>query len=179
MVMFAWGFKGSLDMTNVPEAASRNLYKATAKQWNWTFTYPNGQQSFGEVWVEVDKPVAFATESTDVLHAFYLPQMRVKRDVIPGRSQVVWFEPKEVGDYHLFCAEYCGNDHSKMYAQLHVVSAEEFAQKSAARSRPSPSTTPTSSSRSRRRWPRSSPRSRTTAAACPRSTTSKTARSPA
>jgi cytochrome c oxidase subunit 2 len=129
MVMFAWGFKGSLDMTNVPEAASRNLYKATAKQWNWAFTYPNGQQSFGEVWVEVDKPVAFALESTDVLHAFYLPQMRVKRDVIPGRSQVVWFEPKEVGDYHLFCAEYCGNDHSKMYAQLHVVSAEEFAKK--------------------------------------------------
>jgi len=53
--------------------------------------------------------------------------MRVKRDVIPGRYQTVWFTPMELGDYHLFCAEYCGDDHSKMYAKVHVVTAEEFA----------------------------------------------------
>jgi cytochrome c oxidase subunit II len=128
MIMFAWGFKGSMDMTTVPLEASRNTYKATAKQWNWTFTYPNHpSQSYGEVWMEVNKPAQFLLESTDVLHAFYMPAMRVKRDVIPGRYQTVWFEPKEVGDYHLFCAEYCGNDHSKMYAKVHVVTAEEFA----------------------------------------------------
>lgn len=121
MVMFAWGFKGSLDMTNVPHEASRNLYKATAKQWSWSFTYPDGTQSFDEVWVQVDKPVAFALESTDVLHAFYVPSMRVKRDVVPGRLQTAWFHPTKQGDYHLFCAEYCGKDHSRMYATVHVV----------------------------------------------------------
>lgn len=130
MVMFAWGFKGSMDMTVVPEAAARNTYKATAKQWNWTFTYPNDPvQSYGEVWVVQNKPVQFLLESTDVLHAFYLPSMRVKRDVIPGRFQTVWFNPTELGTYHLFCAEYCGKDHSKMYAKLHVVTAAEFAKR--------------------------------------------------
>jgi cytochrome c oxidase subunit II len=127
MVMFAWGFKGSMDMTVVPEAAARNTFKATAKQWNWTFTYPNDpDQSYGQVWVVHNKPTQFLLESTDVLHAFYLPSMRVKRDVIPGRFQSVWFTPTELGTFHLFCAEYCGKDHSMMYAKLHVVTQAEY-----------------------------------------------------
>lgn len=128
MIMFAWGFKGSLDMMTVPHEASRNTYKATAKQWNWTFTYPNHPaQSYGEVWLEHNKPVQFLLESSDVLHAFSMPSMRVKRDVIPGRYQSVWFTPTELGEFHLFCAEYCGDDHSRMYAKVHVVPAAEFA----------------------------------------------------
>ena len=128
MVMFAWGFKGSLDMTNVPHGARQ--YKATAKQWNWTFSYPNDPvQSYGELWLEVGKPASFLLESTDVLHAFYMPSMRVKRDVVPGRYQKVWFQPIEKGEYHLFCAEYCGDDHSKMYAKVHVVDAVEYAKR--------------------------------------------------
>ncbi len=125
MVMFAWGFKGSLDMTNVPHGARQ--YKATAKQWSWTFSYPNNPvQSYGELWLEVNKPASFLLESTDVLHAFYMPAMRVKRDVVPGRYQRLWFQPTEVGEYHLFCAEYCGDDHSKMYAKVHVVDAATY-----------------------------------------------------
>ncbi len=127
MVMFAWGFKGSLDMITVPEAASRNMYKVTARQWNWTFAYPNHPvPSTNEVWLEVNKPAAFLLESVDVLHAFFIPTMRVKRDIVPGRFQTVWFTPIEIGDFHMFCAEYCGEFHSTMYAQVHVVSAEEF-----------------------------------------------------
>lgn len=127
MVMFAWGFKGSLDMTTIPFEASRNTYKATAKQWNWTFTYPNDPaQSYGQVWLVVDKPAQFVLESTDVLHAFYMPSMRVKRDVVPGRYQSVWFTPTQKGDFHLFCAEYCGDDHSRMYATVHVVDQATF-----------------------------------------------------
>ena len=126
MVMFAWGFKGSLDMLTVPSDARRHI--ALAKQWSWTFKYPNDPvASYGAVWVEVGKPVEFLLESSDVLHAFSLPSMRVKRDIVPGRYQSVWFVPTVLGDYHLFCAEYCGQDHSKMYAQLHVVTAEEYA----------------------------------------------------
>jgi cytochrome c oxidase subunit II len=139
MVMFAWGFKGCMDMTTVPEAASRNSYKATASQWSWLFTYPDQSTSSGELWLEVDKPVQFYLESTDVLHAFYMPSMRVKRDVVPGRFQSVWFTPKftktfapgekQEEEFHLFCAEYCGNDHSRMYAKVHVVGPEEFAKR--------------------------------------------------
>jgi cytochrome c oxidase subunit 2 len=128
MVMFAWGFKGCLDMTTVPQAASQNTYKATAQQWNWTFTYPNHPvKSSGAVWLEVNKPAQFLLESEDVLHAFYIPSMRVKRDVIPGRYHTVWFTPTQLGEFHLFCAEYCGDSHSQMYAKVHVVTAEEFA----------------------------------------------------
>lgn len=127
MVMFAWGYLGARDMTIVPLEATLNSYKATAKQWNWTFSYPrNKGTSYNEVWLEVDKPVQFQLESTDVLHAFYLPAMRVKRDVIPGRGQTVWFTPTKVGEYHLFCAEYCGQDHSAMYAKVHVVPSHVF-----------------------------------------------------
>jgi cytochrome c oxidase subunit 2 len=127
MVMFAWGFDGCMDMTYAPHEASRNQYKATAKQWNWAFSYPNDQaQSFNEVWLVKDKPVQFVLESTDVLHAFYIPSMRVKRDIIPGRLQTLWFTPTETGDFHLFCAEYCGQDHSRMYAKVHVVTQTEY-----------------------------------------------------
>lgn len=129
MVMFAWGFKGCMDMTTVPIEASRNTYKASASQWQWVFTYPDMSTSSGELWMEVDKPAQFLLESSDVLHAFYMPSMRVKRDVIPGRFQSIWFTPIKKGDFHLFCAEYCGQDHSRMYAQVHVVDAEAFAKK--------------------------------------------------
>ena len=64
-----------------------------------------------------------------MLHAFFLPAMRVKRDIVPGRQGTLWFHPTTKGEYHLFCAEYCGGDHSKMYAKLHVVSAEDYAKK--------------------------------------------------
>jgi cytochrome c oxidase subunit 2 len=126
MVMFVWGWKGSNDMLVAP--ADARQYKAVAKQWNWTFSYPGSKvQSYNELWLEVDKPAAFTLQSTDVLHAFFLPGMRVKRDVVPGRQQTAWFRPTKTGDYHLYCAEYCGKDHSKMYALVHVVSAEEYA----------------------------------------------------
>lgn len=127
MVMFAWGFKGSLDMTTVPFEATRNSYKASAKQWNWTFSYPDWPApSYGEVWFVVNKPAQVLLESSDVLHAFYMPAMRVKRDVVPGRFQSVWFTPTEIGEYHLFCAEYCGENHSTMYAKAHVVSEADY-----------------------------------------------------
>ncbi|MBL8748810.1 MAG: cytochrome c oxidase subunit II [Planctomycetes bacterium] len=127
MVMFAWGFAGSIDMTTVPYEASRNAYKASAKQWNWTFSYPNdAAKSYNEVWMRVGKPAQFTLESSDVLHAFYVPAMRVKRDIIPGRFQTVWFTPTDIGEYHLFCAEYCGENHSTMYARVHVVSEADY-----------------------------------------------------
>ena len=129
MVMFAWGFKGCLDMTTVPLEASRNTYKATASQWSWAFTHPNDPVTSPDVWMVVDRPAQFHLESVDVLHAFFVPSMRAKRDVIPGRFQTVWFTPTKLGTSHLFCAEYCGKDHSRMYARVHVVTAEEYAKR--------------------------------------------------
>lgn len=125
MVIFAWGWKGSIDMSVAPAGARQ--YKAVAAQWNWTFYYPNDSTpSVGELWLERDKPAVFTLESKDVLHAFSIPAMRVKRDVVPGRLGTLWFDPHVMGDYHLFCMEYCGLDHSLMYAKVHVVSPDEY-----------------------------------------------------
>lgn len=125
MVIFAWGWSGSFDMTMAPRNARK--YTANAKQWSWTFQYPNDPAtSTNEVWLEVGKPALFHLISTDVLHAFYVPSMRVKRDVVPGRINQVWFKPTDIGDYHLFCAEYCGLDHSRMRATVHVVGPDDY-----------------------------------------------------
>ncbi len=128
MVIFAWGWKGSLDMAVAP--ADARQHKVLAKQWSWTFFYPNDPvASVGEVWLEVGKPAAFTLESSDVLHSFFIPSMRIKRDVVPGMYNTIWVEPTQIGEYHLFCAEYCGLDHSLMYAKVHVVSGEKYRER--------------------------------------------------
>ncbi|GAB4136045.1 MAG: cytochrome c oxidase subunit II [Planctomycetota bacterium] len=125
MVIFAWGWSGSFEMTYAPRNARK--YTANASQWSWTFQYPNDPAtSTNELWLEVGKPALFHLISKDVLHAFYIPSMRVKRDVVPGRINTVWFQPTTIGDYHLFCAEYCGKDHSQMRAIVHVVSPAKY-----------------------------------------------------
>ncbi len=125
MVIFAWGWKGNLDQSIAPGDALQ--YQAIAQKWNWSFQHP-GQKGFtpGEFWVPLDRPVKFTTHSTDVLHSFYVPAFRAKRDVLPGRYQTVWFQATQEGSYPMLCAEYCGDEHSQMRAVVHVVTQEEF-----------------------------------------------------
>src|SRR5262249_6342110 len=65
--------------------------------------------------------------SEDVIHALYIPAFRVKHDVLPGRYTSLWFEPNKVGEYHLFCAEYCGADHSRMKGTVYVMEPSDYA----------------------------------------------------
>lgn len=131
MVIFAWGWKGNLEQSLAPSNALQ--YTAVAQKWSWAFGHPGKSQlRTGEVWVPVNTPVRFTMRSEDVLHSLYVPAFRAKRDVLPGRYQTVWFEATEVGDYPLFCTEYCGTDHSRMVAVVHVVSQEEWAKDPAA-----------------------------------------------
>lgn len=125
MVLFAWGWKGSLDMTMAPADALQ--YQAVGQQWEWQITHPGSKSpAIGEMWVPIDTPVKVILHSNDVLHSFYVPAFRAKRDVLPGRYQMVWFKATKLGDYHLMCAEYCGTNHSYMLGTVHVVSQEEF-----------------------------------------------------
>ena len=125
MIIFVWGWKGSLDMTVAPANALR--YKIVAKQWDWFITHPGDFVAVNnEMYVPVNTPVKLEMESQDVLHAFFVPAFRVKRDVLPGRYQTLWFEATEIGSYDIFCAEYCGMDHSQMRGTVHVVSQEVY-----------------------------------------------------
>ena len=131
MVVFAWGLVGNMDQQVAPKDAIG--YTVRAKKWAWGIIHPgDAKQTPAEMWVPEGKPVRVTMTSEDVLHSFYVPAFRQKRDVVPGVRQILWFEvPEGQGfagqDFHLFCAEYCGDQHSKMAGTVHVVSQEEFA----------------------------------------------------
>ena len=122
--IFFWGFKGYVTSTVAPTDAMEVV--VTARKWNWAFEYSDGTRTLNSIHVPVNKPVKFIMQSEDVIHSFYVPAMRLKRDVLPGRYTELWFKPTAPGTYHIFCAEYCGKGHSDMSAKLIVDSPDQF-----------------------------------------------------
>jgi cytochrome c oxidase subunit II len=96
------------------------------KQWMWKIQHPEGNREINELHVPVGKPVRLTMTTEDVLHSFYVPAFRIKKDVVPGMYTQLWFEATKVGSYHLFCAEYCGNQHSGMIGKVHVMEAADY-----------------------------------------------------
>lgn len=124
MVMFWYGWEGYLSLRNIP--ADAIPVKASARMWSWLFTYENGRTS-DKLYVPVGKPVKVHLIAEDVLHSFYVPAFRVKRDCVPGMDNYAWFVAEQPGSYDLFCAEYCGVGHSKMVTTVEAIPAPEFA----------------------------------------------------
>lgn len=119
--IFIGGWKGYLNMTTAPhEALEINV---SGIKWNWSFTYEKDTETVSnvaELHVPVDRPVKLIMRSEDVLHSFYIPAMRTKQDVIPGRYSYVWFEADKPGVYRVYCAEYCGDSHADMKTKVIV-----------------------------------------------------------
>lgn len=116
--IFARGVYGYMDMVTPPaETIDINV---TARKWDWSFQYPNGAIS-DQLHVPINRAIRLRMRSEDVLHAFYVPAFRAKSDVVPGRVTVMWFQPILEGSYDLFCAEYCGDQHSEMIKRQGVV----------------------------------------------------------
>ncbi|HVZ31273.1 MAG TPA: cytochrome c oxidase subunit II [Polyangiaceae bacterium] len=146
--MFHYGFKGYVKAMVAPEDAIE--MRVRGKQWAWDFYYPGDTEpSPSELVVPVSRPVKMVMSSQDVLHSFFIPEFRVKRDLVPGMYSSVWFEALEVTSKYnasdnkvtgepldLFCTEYCGTSHSQMLAKVHVVSAEDYAAFIAGKDRP-------------------------------------------
>jgi cytochrome c oxidase subunit 2 len=91
------------------------------KQWMWKLQHPEGRREINELHVPVNQPVKLVMTSEDAIHSFYLPEFRIKQDVLPGRYTSEWFEATKPGTYHLFCAEYCGTNHSRMIGSIYVM----------------------------------------------------------
>ncbi len=108
-----------------PPAETMNIY-ATGKQWMWKFQHLDGQREINELHVPVGRKVKMIMTSEDVIHDLYVPAFRVKADVIPGRYTHLWFEATKAGEYHLFCAEYCGTKHSGMIGKVVVMEPDDF-----------------------------------------------------
>lgn len=123
--MFWYSWNGYLTLVNVP--ADALTIEAVGRKWSWSFTYENGKTS-NRLVVPAEKAVRVAITSEDVLHSFYIPAFRVKKDAVPGITTQVWFRTPEPDTFDLFCAEYCGLAHSSMIAKVEVVPEEEFAQ---------------------------------------------------
>ena len=103
-----------------------------AKQWMWKLEHANGAREINALHVPVDVPIRLVMTSQDVIHSFFVPAMRVKADVLPGRYVEAWFQPTKVGAYHLFCTEYCGTDHARMIGGVVVMTQADFARWSGA-----------------------------------------------
>jgi cytochrome c oxidase subunit 2 len=123
-IVFVWGFKTYLKMHVAPKDAIQ--VKVTAQKWFWTFDYANGANSLNELIVPAGKPVRLLMSSQDVIHSFYVPNFRIKMDVLPNRYTTTWFTAKEPGDYQIFCAEYCGKGHSEMLGKVTVKSETDY-----------------------------------------------------
>ena len=124
VVIFIWGFRDWMDM-QVPPDDSMEI-RVTARQWSWQFDYPRDGIVSDKLVVPVNKPIKLIMSASDVIHSFYVPEFRVKKDVLPGRYTVVWFEATEPGVYNVFCTEYCGKDHSRMITRVEVKAADDY-----------------------------------------------------
>ncbi|HWQ31294.1 MAG TPA: cytochrome c oxidase subunit II [Blastocatellia bacterium] len=125
IVIAFWGFNLFVK-AYVPPGGDVTEINVTGKQWAWSFEHKDGTVIPGELHVPVGRPVKLVMSSTDVIHSFFIPDFRVKSDVVPGRYSSIWFTPKEVGDHQVFCTEYCGDSHSAMLATVHVVTEEQY-----------------------------------------------------
>lgn len=123
MGLFAWGLKGYINMRVAPNDAIP--INVVAQKWSWTFNYPQGA-SEPELVLPLGKSVKLIMTSRDVIHSFYIPAFRVKQDVLPNRYTTLWFTPTKIGTFHLFCAEYCGTQHSGMIRSVKVVEESEY-----------------------------------------------------
>ncbi len=124
LIMFYYGWAGWKPMNNPP----KDSYEITvyARMWNFTFEYENGKRT-DTLMLPKDRPVKLNLVALDVIHSLYIPAFRVKKDMVPGRKgNFMWFEPQREGEFDLFCAEYCGLQHSYMYNTVKVLNDSAF-----------------------------------------------------
>jgi len=124
MVIFAWATVVFFQIVRAPDQ-TLEIY-STGKRWMWRFQHIDGQSEINELHVPLGRPVKVVFTSEDVLHSLYVPAFRVKADAIPGRYSSIWFTPTKTGEFHLFCAEYCGTEHSGMIGKVVVMDPTDY-----------------------------------------------------
>jgi cytochrome c oxidase subunit 2 len=124
LIMFLWGAQLYFFASRPPAGAID--IAVVAKQWMWKFQHPEGPREIDELYVPVGVPVKLTMTSEDVIHSFFVPAFRIKRDVVPGRYITAWFEATKPGEYRLFCAQYCGTPHAGMIGQVIVLEPMDY-----------------------------------------------------
>ena len=124
MTMFGWGARIYFEQYK-PPANAIEVY-VVGKQWMWKLQHATGQREINQLHVPVGRKIKLIMTSEDVIHDFFVPAFRTKADVVPGKYTTLWFEATKAGTYHLFCAEYCGMNHSGMTGSVIVMEPREF-----------------------------------------------------
>lgn len=124
MAIFVWASVVFFQVVRPPDQ-TLEIY-ATGKRWMWRFQHIDGQREINQLHVPVGRAVKVIFTSEDVLHDLYIPVFRVKADAIPGRYSSIWFKATKTGDFHIFCAEYCGTRHSGMIGEVHVMEPDAY-----------------------------------------------------
>ncbi len=128
ILVIGFGVWGSQVLINITAPAPNEMViKVTGQQWDWSFEYPEqkGVKS-NELVLPINQPVRLEMQALDVLHSFWLPEFRVKQDLVPGRTTILRITPTQTGNFELRCAEICGMSHSGMRRPVRVVSSAEF-----------------------------------------------------
>jgi cytochrome c oxidase subunit II len=122
-VIFYQGFTAFVRMQTPPP----NCYdlRVSARQWAWQFVYPNGYID-KELHVPAGEPVRLTMTSEDVIHGLWIPALRVKQDVVPGRYTSLWFQADRIGTYDLLCTQFCGDEHSSMLSSVVVQDRKDY-----------------------------------------------------
>jgi cytochrome c oxidase subunit II len=123
-LVFLWSSSIYFDQAKVPDNAME--IQVVGKRWMWKLQHMTGQREINELHVPVGTPVKLTLTSEDVIHSFYVPAFRLKKDAVPGRYNTAWFTATKPGRYHLFCAEYCGTNHSAMIGWVDAMEPAAF-----------------------------------------------------
>jgi cytochrome c oxidase subunit 2 len=124
MVVFVWSAALFFAQNRPPDDAMD--IHVVGKRWMWKLQHATGQREINELHVPVGRAVKLTLTSEDVIHSFFVPAFRMKKDAVPGRYNVAWFKATKTGTFHLFCAEYCGTEHSQMIGQVVVMEPDDF-----------------------------------------------------
>ncbi len=124
MIMFVWGAQLFFHLTRPPKGAME-IY-IVGKQWMWKAQHMDGAREINELHVPVGRAVKLIMGSEDVIHSFFIPEFRVKADVIPGRYNTMWFTASKPGKYHIFCTQYCGTKHSAMIGWVTALGPSDY-----------------------------------------------------
>lgn len=123
--IFGWAASDYLTLRTPPPGALP--IHVVGKQWMWKLQHGNGRREINTLHVPLNQPIELVMASEDVIHSFYVPAFRLKQDVVPGRYTRFWFTPTRLGEFRLFCAEYCGSDHSAMVGSVTVMTPADYA----------------------------------------------------
>ena len=125
VIVFGWAASLYFDLEAPPSGNALEIH-AIGKQWMWKFQHPNGAREINTLHVPVGRAVRLTMTSQDVIHSFFVPAFRVKQDLLPGNYTHIWFEVTKAGTYHLFCAEFCGSEHSSMRGVVRAMKPAEY-----------------------------------------------------